>query len=156
MHLQNYSWHKKTTIVKREFKQWLSTILPNKQNKHLNWTQTRTQHDIGNPDLGQVHKCGRVKLVKVQYTILSYWSKGVKRYGLWCLMPLSTIFQLYCGGQLYWWRKPEDPEKTTDKLYHIMLYWVHLAMTTTPTLPPPKICKIKENVYAYIDSKMNI
>jgi hypothetical protein len=24
--------------------------------------------------------------------------------------------------QFYWWRKPEDPEKTTDKLYHIMLY----------------------------------
>jgi len=29
-----------------------------------------------------------------------------------CLMPLSI--QLYRGDQFYWWRKPEDPEKTTD------------------------------------------
>jgi hypothetical protein len=60
-----------------------------------------------------------------------------------CLMVFNATFNnisvLYRGGQFYLWRKPENPEKTTDlsqiidKLYHVMLYhspWSRFGLTS--------------------------
>ena len=64
----------------------------------------------------------------------------IKTYfdGLVGFMVFSATFNnmsaiLWRFYQFYWWMKPEDPEKTIDlsqvieKLYHIILYRVHLS-----------------------------
>jgi hypothetical protein len=61
-------------------------------------------------------------------TKLCVWNR---QGGLWCLTPLSIIFQLYQGRQFYWWRKPENMEKTI-KFYYKM-YRVHHSMSVIQT-----------------------
>jgi len=52
---------------------------------------------------------------------------------------LSYIVAVTATGSVYWWRKPEyqekiaDLPKVTNKLHHIMLYWVYLAMNVIQT-----------------------
>ena len=51
--------------------------------------------------------------------------------GLGYLTALSTIFQLYLGGQFYWWRKMEYPKKTTY-LHKTLTNISHTVVSSTP------------------------
>jgi hypothetical protein len=57
-------------------------------------------------------------------------------YGLWCFNATFNNISVILLQAVYWWRKPEkttDMPYDTDKLDHIMLYWVHHTMSRIRT-----------------------
>jgi hypothetical protein len=43
------------------------------------------------------------------YIFFASYNWLINLFVWWCLMPLSTIFQLYRGGQFYWWEETGEP-----------------------------------------------
>jgi hypothetical protein len=88
---------------------------------------TGTRHNINKNSMQSIP----MAMVKIVSCVTNIWYEVMK---ICCLMTFPAIFQLYRSSHFIGiWRKTSNLSQVADKLYYIMLYGVHLAMSAICT-----------------------
>ena len=62
-------------------------------------------------------------------SVRNHWQSLVLWLGLWCLIPFSTIFQIYRGGEFYWLGIRRKPPTCTSHIHTL----IHNVVSSKPT-----------------------
>ena len=96
-----------------------------------------------------LNKGVRVMMFRVTFNNISKQKSRtlypVHGLSLWCLTSLSAIFHVYHASLLYWWRKPEYPQKTTA-LPRVTFFF----MKTSSWCRPDDNCRSDYSVFCFV------